>query len=77
MSSFANIILPLPVQGTFTYRIPDSLDGRVQMGMRVLVPFGRKKIYTGIVLTVHHNEPTEYAVKDICELLDTFPIQQL
>lgn len=74
MSSFANIILPLPVQGTFTYRIPDSLDGRVQMGMRVLVPFGRKKIYTGIVLTVHHNEPTEYAVKDICELLDTFPM---
>ena len=48
MSQFAEVILPLAVQGTYTYRIPESMD--LKVGYRVLVPFGRKKYYTAIVV---------------------------
>ncbi len=73
MTRFVDVILPLPLYSTFTYRIPDVM-GDVKIGSRVLVPFGRKKYYTAIVVMVHHNEPTEYAVKEILSLLDEAPI---
>lgn len=73
MTRFADVILPLPLYSTFTYRIPDIM-GDVKIGSRVLVPFGRKKYYTAIVVLVHHNEPKDYAVKDILTLLDETPI---
>ena len=73
MTRFADVILPLPLYSTFTYRIPDVM-GDVKIGSRVLVPFGRKKYYTAIVVLVHHNEPKEYAVKEILSLLDENPI---
>jgi primosomal protein N' (replication factor Y) len=55
MPQFAEVILPLAVQGTYTYRIPASLS--VGVGYRVLVPFGRKKYYTAIVVMTHDIEP--------------------
>lgn len=73
MTRFADVILPLPLYSTFTYRIPEIM-GDVKIGSRVLVPFGRKKYYTAIVVLVHHNEPKDYAVKDILTLLDETPI---
>ena len=73
MTRFAEVILPLPLYSTFTYRIPDIM-GDVKIGCRVLVPFGRKKYYTAIVVLVHHNEPKDYEVKDILSLLDESPI---
>lgn len=69
MTRFADVILPKPLYSTFTYRIPEVM-GDVKIGCRVLVPFGRKKYYTAIVVMVHHNEPKEYEVKDILSLLD-------
>jgi len=42
---FADIILPLAVKGTFTYGIPEEMDGKISPGSRVLVQFGRKKLY--------------------------------
>ena len=72
MSQFAEVILPLAVQGTYTYRIPDAMS--VGVGYRVLVPFGRKKYYTAVVVMTHDKEPQGYKVKEILALLDDGPI---
>lgn len=69
---YADVILPLPLDGEFTYHIPTGLEHEVQAGCRVLVPFGKKKVYTAIVLRLHNHQP-QYATKDILELLDTRP----
>ena len=47
--TYANIILPLPLDGLFTYTIPDALATKVQVGVRVIVPLGKSKRYVGIV----------------------------
>jgi primosomal protein N' (replication factor Y) len=68
------VILPLPLQGTFTYLIaPDDRD-RVLPGSRVVVSFGKKKIYTGIVLEIHNRKPEEYRPKELLDVLDDKPI---
>lgn len=73
---FADVVLPLAVPGAYTYRIPESLLGRVVMGSRVVVPLGKSKRYTGIVLRLHE-ETSDLAtdsLKDIEELVDTTPL---
>ncbi len=74
ITHFAEVLLPLPLYSTYTYRIPSMMDGKVGIGYRVIVPFGKKKFYTGIVLSIHSSEPKGYEVKEIAELLDTAPI---
>ena len=74
MSQFAEVLLPLAVQGSFTYRIPEDISKEINIGSRVLVPFGRKKIYTAIVILTHDQEPQGYRVKNIMSLLDPRPI---
>ena len=71
---FADVILPLPLDGTFTYSLPPQWQECVKPGCRVLVSFGRSKHYVGIVATLHDNKPTGYEVKDILQLIDTQPI---
>ena len=71
---FADIILPIPLEGLFTYAVPESLKAHVTFGVRVLVPFGRSKNYIGIVAKVHDNRPEGYQIKDILQVLDTQPI---
>ncbi len=68
--TYAEVILPLPLYSTFTYSIPDSFKDSVGIGFRVLVPFGRKKFYTGIVTQIHNQQPGDYEVKDIVAVLD-------
>ncbi len=72
MPHFAEVLLPLALPGTYTYRIPDQIT--LQVGSRVLVPFGRKKIYTAIVVMLHDREPQGYEVKEILSTLDECPI---
>lgn len=67
---FAEIILPVPIAKFFTYRVPKAFSDKVKSGQRVIVPFGQKKILTGIVATVHSQPPKEYEAKYILELLD-------
>ncbi len=67
---FAEVWLPVPLAGSFTYRIPRSLSALVSIGCRVIVQFGRKKIYTGIVHNIHENPPKDYQAKYILSLLD-------
>ena len=71
---FADIILPLPLEGLFTYAIPFAMQAKATLGMRVLVPFGRNKHYIGIIARLHDDKPTDYAVKDIEQLLDETPV---
>lgn len=71
---YANLILPLNLRGTFTYAIPPALEGEVQPGKRVLVPFGGKKIYTGIVLNLHQEAPADLTVKEVISVLDEKPL---
>ena len=72
MSKFAETLLPLAIPGTYTYRVPDGMQ--LSIGMRVLVPFGRKKIFTAIVTLLHDREPKGYDVKEILAPLDDKPI---
>jgi len=67
---FAEIVLPVPVAKLFTYRIPAVLNDRAKRGQRVIVPFGQKKILTGIIVHLHDQPPKEYEAKPILELLD-------
>ena len=73
---FIDVILPLPLDGLFTYSIPAPLVEQVKIGVRVLVPFGRSKTYVGIVAKTHKEDvpPREVQIKDILQVLDTEPI---
>lgn len=71
---FADIILPLPVPNLYTYRIPFDLNDKVAEGMRVLVQFGKKKIYTGVIRRLHEQPPRNYEVKYIEAVLDQEPV---
>lgn len=70
---YAEIILPLPVRSTFTYAVPTECESDIQTGSRVLVQFGKKKYYTGIVERMHSENPG-YDVKPVMALLDPRPI---
>ena len=75
--NFAQIILPLNLKGTFTYKVPDELVENLKIGMRVLVSFRGKKIYTGIVAEIHQNDPETFVPKEIISILDDSPILPL
>ena len=70
---FADVILPLPLEGVFTYAVPSSLAARVQPGLRVIVPFGKTKRYTALVMCLHDVEPP-VKYKTIESALDTEPV---
>ena len=74
MAKFANVILPLPISGSFTYSVPSIYEDEIEVGSRVLVQFGKKNYYTGIVELVHNNQPSGYEVKEIMMVLDAKPI---
>ncbi len=72
--TFAEVLLPVPITGTFTYSVPDGMADAIHVGQRVIVPFGRKKFYTGIVSSINPIKPEGYDVKEIALCLDTVPI---
>ena len=69
---YADVILPVPLQGLFTYAVPEGMT--VGEGMRVLVGFGRSKTYVGLVARVHHVKPQGYEVKPIQQQIDQQPM---
>ena len=71
---YTDVILPLPLDGLFTYSVPLQLEEHVKVGARVLVPFGKSKTYVGVVSEIHDRKPADYEVKDILQLLDASPI---
>lgn len=70
MPNFINVILPLPLEKHFTYSVSPAEAEFLQPGMRVAVPFGKSKIYTGIVSAVHQSDPEIYEAKPIEQILD-------
>ncbi len=72
--NFAELLLPLPVSGTFTYRIPEDLVQNVIPGGRVVVQFGKRKLYTALVVDLNDCAPKGYEPKDILSALDPNPI---
>ena len=70
---YIDVLLPVPLDSTFTYSVPPQMEGRAERGRRVLVPFGRNKSYVGIIMKVHGTKPG-FAVKDIKLVLDDAPI---
>lgn len=74
MSFFIEVILPLPLSRTFTYSVSEAEFSFIKNGMRVAVPFGKSKFYTGLVSSLHHNEPTLYEAKEIHQIIDEKPI---
>lgn len=74
MQYFIDIIIPIPLPKLFTYSITTAEAGFLKIGMRVAVPFGKSKIYTGIVYKIHTEAPTAYEAKEIHQILDEGPI---
>lgn len=70
--TYVDVILPVPLHGMFTYAVPEGMT--VQVGVRVLVTFGRSKSYVGLVGRVHTTKPEGYAVKPIQQVMDQTPI---
>ena len=71
---FVDVVLPLAVQNTFTYRVPYELNDTLKKGVRVVVPFGRAKLQTGIVIRIHEEIPKAYQAKYVESVLDDEPI---
>ena len=71
---YADLILPVPLEGFFTYAVPERLRERLVFGMRVLVTFGPKKTYIGIVTRTHDDEPKGYKIKEIIDIADERPM---
>lgn len=71
---YAQLILPLPLYGTFTYSVPPEMEAELQVGSRVLVQFGRRKCYTAVVAAITECFEGEYEVKPVMALLDPAPV---
>lgn len=70
MSQYADVLLPLPVAGNFTYAVPPAMAPHLQTGCRVVVTFGKRKQYTGLVCRLHNEAPQGFEAKPIELLLD-------
>ena len=70
---YVDVILPLPLEGTFTYSVPDTLAPQVRMGVRVVVPLGRSKTYTAMAVRTHGDKP-EFDTRDIIQVVDDSPV---
>ena len=74
MPFFIQVILPIALPQTFTYSVSEAEFEYLKIGMRVAVPFGKSKFYTGLVSELHHDEPTLYEAKEIHQIIDDKPI---
>lgn len=71
---FADVLLPLPLPSLFTYRIPYEMERPLAFGMRVIVPFGRSKLYAALVVRVHTESPQQVNTKYLLDVVDEQPI---
>ena len=70
---YVDVILPLPLEGTFTYSVPEPMVAQVRMGVRVLVPLGRSKTYTAMAMQLHSEKP-EFETRPIIQVIDAEPV---
>ena len=78
MPNFVDVILPLAIERAYTYRVPDGPDFDVlkaqKRGVRVSVPFGKRKLYTALTYRFHQEPPGAYQAKEVLEVLDEEPL---
>ncbi|HBU78891.1 MAG TPA: primosomal protein N', partial [Muricauda sp.] len=74
MDYFLDVVLPIPLERLFTYKISQAEADFIEEGMRVAVPFGKSKIYTALAYRVHQNAPEAYEPKEIYQILDEQPV---
>jgi primosomal protein N' (replication factor Y) len=71
---FVEIVLPLSLSINYTYRIPFELNDKVAVGKRVVVQFGKHKIYTALIKNIGHHPPEIYEAKYIIDVIDEHPV---
>lgn len=71
---YIEVILPLPVKGTFSYAVPDQFEHVIRPGIRVIVPFGSRKQYTALVRFIHTHPPAYEGIREIICVLDDYPV---
>ena len=71
--SYVDVILPLPLDGLFTYSVPAEKAPRVVPGVRLLVPLGKSKTYTAIAVELHERQP-DFEARPILDVLDAAPL---
>lgn len=71
---FVDALMPLPIPKNFTYRVPRAWAELVEVGMRIVVPFGSSKVLTAVIVRMHHQPPSQYQAKYILEILDDRPL---
>ncbi len=71
---FVDAVLPVPVPQRFTYRVPREMASLVKVGARIVVEFGKSRVLTAVISSVHHTPPEKYKAKYILELLDLDPV---
>jgi len=71
---FAEVVLPLPIAKNYTYRVPFDRAAEVAVGKRVVVQFGKSKIYTGVILAISEKAPEKYEAKYLMDILDDQPL---
>ncbi len=74
MSHFVEVLLPIPLERNFTYAVTPQQAASLSPGMRVAVPFGKSKLYTGLVLSHHNDPPVAYDAKEVFQILDETPL---
>ncbi|MGZ3929251.1 MAG: primosomal protein N' family DNA-binding protein, partial [Mucilaginibacter sp.] len=71
---FVEVILPLAIAKNYTYRVPFQLNNYVAIGKRVVVQFGKSKLYTAIIASVGNQAPEKYEAKYLLDILDDRPV---
>ena len=74
MNYFIEVVIPLSLPKTFTYKVSEAEYFFIKKGMRIAVPFGKNKIYSALAIDLHQNAPTLYEAKEIHQILDDKPI---
>ena len=70
---YVDVLLPLPLEGLFTYAVPKEMEAQVRFGMRLVVPLGRSKTYVALAIKVHEEKPS-FNVKSVLEVMDDEPV---
>ena len=68
--NFIDVVVPLPIRTTFTYLVSQKEYDFLDLGFRVMVPFGKSKYITGIVISKHKKIPSKYQAKEIEYIID-------
>ena len=70
---YVDVLLPLPLEGLFTYAVPEEMEAQVRFGVRLVVPLGRSKTYVAIAVKTHGQQPA-FKVKPVIQVLDDEPV---